>query len=676
MTRRARTILGVIVVAAIVPIVSVLLFVNRTGPGSESASPTTPKVDATAVPPTAVAEAPALPTEVPVPPTLAPTPGPVRRTAQGAYVQNVDAQGRPRPSGSRIPFTVSVEPGPPQPDFRLGIFETNVGRVGPTWRAAAWMATVMGALEAGRDLSTLRVAWETTGLIDGPSVGGLMTVAFIAALRGDDFKTDVAMTGTINPDGTIGPVGGIQYKLDAAAKDGIKTFLVPMGHRTEVDESTNQSVDLIQKGQLAGVQVKEVATLGEAYEALTGTALPRAQLPTRQPELSAETYDRLRPRVLDWMADYQEAMGRFRSAAPAVQRLYATNVAEIEAIFNRAQRRLNEGAVAGAYWEIQEATNRANQMALGARAYEFRERGDFDGAINAVVQGAGVSRVGPLIDRLKAYQPTSAEEAVLAVDAWATTLWAVAVHEAVLTEAEQARLVTDREEQFDHLLNAAALQASERFIAKSADDILAFNFGRAPTTAKRVDPQALEGWAAILKRAAEANVQYFDALILEEAAAQYGVRTEVMKASFAANNLQYVTATFGASPAAQEYLDKIVGKGPALAYAQTGFAIASYVASSGLVTQYYSLGAQLDEDGQILGFRRERALAAGLDAAQDRARERIAALDQAGGNSSFPTLIYQMARAAREGDAQEKADALEQYWYSSLYARLMAFITQ
>ncbi len=37
----------------------------------------------------------------------------------------------------------------------------------------------------------------------------------------------VMMTGMINPDGTIGPVGGILEKASAAASVGAKLFLIP-----------------------------------------------------------------------------------------------------------------------------------------------------------------------------------------------------------------------------------------------------------------------------------------------------------------------------------------------------------------------------------------------------------------------------------------------------------------
>ncbi len=66
-------------------------------------------------------------------------------------------------------------------------------------------------------------------IIGGPSAGAIMTVATIAALEGWDLDNRTMMTGMINPDGSIGPVGGIKEKIDAAYSVGAKRFLIPKG---------------------------------------------------------------------------------------------------------------------------------------------------------------------------------------------------------------------------------------------------------------------------------------------------------------------------------------------------------------------------------------------------------------------------------------------------------------
>lgn len=64
-------------------------------------------------------------------------------------------------------------------------------------------------------------------IIGGPSAGAVMTVLAYAVLSGRPINRTVMMTGTINPDGTIGLVGGIKEKAEAAARAGARLFLVP-----------------------------------------------------------------------------------------------------------------------------------------------------------------------------------------------------------------------------------------------------------------------------------------------------------------------------------------------------------------------------------------------------------------------------------------------------------------
>ena len=66
--------------------------------------------------------------------------------------------------------------------------------------------------------------------VDGPSAGAAMTVLLAAELGAGgntELKQDVLITGTINPDGTIGPVGDVPEKAISAGQYGAKIFLVP-----------------------------------------------------------------------------------------------------------------------------------------------------------------------------------------------------------------------------------------------------------------------------------------------------------------------------------------------------------------------------------------------------------------------------------------------------------------
>ncbi|NHH98090.1 hypothetical protein DYY66_1526 [Candidatus Nitrosotalea sp. FS] len=65
--------------------------------------------------------------------------------------------------------------------------------------------------------------------VDGGSAGGAMTVLLISDISGKPINNKVLMTGTIEDDGSIGKIGGVSEKADAAGKYGAKIFLVPSG---------------------------------------------------------------------------------------------------------------------------------------------------------------------------------------------------------------------------------------------------------------------------------------------------------------------------------------------------------------------------------------------------------------------------------------------------------------
>ena len=68
--------------------------------------------------------------------------------------------------------------------------------------------------------------------IGGPSAGLIFAVAVYDTLTPGSLTggADVAGTGSIDPDGRVGPIGGIQQKIVAAADAGSDVFLVPPGN--------------------------------------------------------------------------------------------------------------------------------------------------------------------------------------------------------------------------------------------------------------------------------------------------------------------------------------------------------------------------------------------------------------------------------------------------------------
>jgi len=119
-------------------------------------------------------------------------------------------------------------------------------------------------------------------VIGGPSAGGIMTVATISLLENWEMDENTIMTGMINPDGSIGPIGGIPQKIDAAYSVGATHFLIPKGQGiytemvattvngwiTTVKPVTRNIADYAMDNY--GITVTEVTDINEAIENFTG----------------------------------------------------------------------------------------------------------------------------------------------------------------------------------------------------------------------------------------------------------------------------------------------------------------------------------------------------------------------------------------------------------------------
>jgi len=82
---------------------------------------------------------------------------------------------------------------------------------------------------------------EDLQAVDGQSAGAAMTVLLISSLQDKKLNDNVIMTGTINPDMSIGDVGGIPEKADASGKSKANIFLVPSKQGIIFVEECNES---------------------------------------------------------------------------------------------------------------------------------------------------------------------------------------------------------------------------------------------------------------------------------------------------------------------------------------------------------------------------------------------------------------------------------------------------
>lgn len=240
--------------------------------------------------------------------------------------------------GGIEPAGITIDRAGP-PGFELNLATIEAQGAGAMWEAATASAAMVATLYSGVDPSSISMDFTITAPIDGPSAGGILTVGLLAALRNQNLAEGVTMTGTITPEGSIGPVGLVKTKIESAARDGYTTILIPPQTRMAYDPETESQIDLVDYGADLGVEVIPVGTVTEAYERFTGT-----------PFVSAKSEPYLMPQaVAGATRQSAESLLRTLKEQRAEAALSENSAAFVDDYLARMEARVADGQIAEAY---------------------------------------------------------------------------------------------------------------------------------------------------------------------------------------------------------------------------------------------------------------------------------------------------------------------------------------
>jgi PDZ domain-containing protein len=176
----------------------------------------------------------------------------------GDFIESVN--GKPADSADKLAKVLSgYEPGttvtvrvtratkPVDLQVRLG--PPLEGRTGGT----------LGVIVTSGCLAPFTVDLGLGNQIGGPSAGLMFALGIMDKVGSVDLTKGrfIAGTGTIDANGKVGPIGGIQLKMIAARDKGATVFLAPAGNCADVRSATP-----------SGLQVIKVDTLGSAVQDL------------------------------------------------------------------------------------------------------------------------------------------------------------------------------------------------------------------------------------------------------------------------------------------------------------------------------------------------------------------------------------------------------------------------
>jgi Lon-like protease len=191
-----------------------------------------------------------------------------------ATVEDLSAQLAGRKPGDMVPLLIER----PRAD-RSGSDQLSV-EVELTVSPEEPDRTIVGFMPF--DTASVELPFEVdidTAAVGGPSAGLAFTLTLIDELTEGELTggRNIAVTGTIQLDGTVGPIGGLRQKASAVAQVGVDYFLVPTG----------QGPDDIARAQAVvgdDVELIPVGTVDEALavlERLGGDPIPPA--PAEEP---------------------------------------------------------------------------------------------------------------------------------------------------------------------------------------------------------------------------------------------------------------------------------------------------------------------------------------------------------------------------------------------------------
>jgi len=102
----------------------------------------------------------------------------------------------------------------------------------------------------GKDIRNIDIHIQFIGTyqgVEGDSASVTVATAAISALEQIPVRQDIAMTGSLSVRGDVLPIGGVTYKIEAAAKAGIKKIIIPRANLEDVliEEEYKSLVEII-----------------------------------------------------------------------------------------------------------------------------------------------------------------------------------------------------------------------------------------------------------------------------------------------------------------------------------------------------------------------------------------------------------------------------------------------
>jgi len=157
----------------------------------------------------------------------------------------------------------------------------------PIFLAQLWNASLASALAWQEPWQGARWKVLDTPVTDGSGLDAPLAVGMIATSARRAYPAKTVVIGSLNPDGSLGPVSHLIDRLKAAAHAGMTKVIIPSVQRFDTD-SSGQVINIVKEADKLGLECIPVDDLVTATETVMNDPLPDATIPTNLPKYSNE----------------------------------------------------------------------------------------------------------------------------------------------------------------------------------------------------------------------------------------------------------------------------------------------------------------------------------------------------------------------------------------------------
>jgi Lon-like ATP-dependent protease len=173
---------------------------------------------------------------------------------KGSKVGRVNGLAVTGDAGIVLPILAEIVPAQSKEEGRV----IATGRLQEIAKESVQNVSALIKKYAGKDIAGMDVHIQFIGTYDGlegDSASISVATAIVSALEGLPVRQNLAMTGSLSIRGDVLPVGGVSSKIEAAARAGMETVLIP---------KDNYEVDIVDSAH--GIEVVPVSTVEDVFD--------------------------------------------------------------------------------------------------------------------------------------------------------------------------------------------------------------------------------------------------------------------------------------------------------------------------------------------------------------------------------------------------------------------------